>query len=497
MGRPGQRTSVRLVHFADYHAHAVPFYSQGEARTAGIARLIAHLRSVRPGAVVTNGGDMFNVGSPAWSDRYQGLEWPWLNGLVDVMAFGNHDSDYGPEVFARCRAGLDHPILCANLVDDTGHALVAADGRPYLVHDVEGVRLGLLSAAGPDVVDLVSAACTPVPGTWFVDRVVMVERLVARMRREDRVDAVVLIGHGLHEDDVALARAVPGIDLVLGTHSHRLQDLAGIPGTDTAIVAPYQYATHVADLHLDFRGGALIGIRGGLVRLGADRPEAPDVAAEVARLQADLEADPTYAHLLEVVGDAPDGVATDGQEERDSALGNLVADTLRDAAEADVALVGASAIREPIPPGPVRVGDVLTALPYENQVVAYQVDGRTLLALLDTSLAHRGTNAFAQVGGVRFGEDRGRVRDVLVHQARSAGRWRVLDPDRTYRVVVNDFLATGTAGYRELLAGLPERRTGLEVRAVLIDHVRGLGQVQGRPDGRMDRPVTTPAAVRS
>ena len=28
---------------------------------------------------------VFNVGSPAWSDRYQGLEWPWLNGLVDAM----------------------------------------------------------------------------------------------------------------------------------------------------------------------------------------------------------------------------------------------------------------------------------------------------------------------------------------------------------------------------------------------------------------------------
>ena len=46
---------------------------------------------------------MINQGSPSWSDKYRCAEWPWLNGIVDAMALGNHDFDYGVNVFN------DHP----------------------------------------------------------------------------------------------------------------------------------------------------------------------------------------------------------------------------------------------------------------------------------------------------------------------------------------------------------------------------------------------------
>lgn len=487
MARPGARRSLRLVHFADYHAHAVPFYAQGEAGTGGIARLVAHLRAARRrGAVVTNGGDMFNVGAPAWSDRYQGLEWPWLNGLVDVMAFGNHDSDYGAEVFDRCRRSLDHPVLCANLVDGDGRPALTAAGRPSHVVEVDGIRVGLVAAAGPDVVDLVMDLGAPIPGTRFVDRTAVVEAEVARLRHDERVHAVVLVGHGLHEDDEDLVRDVDGIDLVLGTHSHRLLELTTVPGTDTAIVAPYQYASHVADLRLEFRGGALVDVAGGLVRLGPDRPEAPDVAARVARLQVDLEADEAYAHLNEELGHAPVGVSTDGQEVGESELGNLVADVLCEATGADLAMVGSSALREPLPPGTVRLGDVLVSLPYENRVVTHRVTGREVTALLDVSVAHRGTNHHAQVGGVRYASTPSGVADVLVRRPGPGARWQALDPGATYTLAVNDFLAQRTPGYRDLLTG-PGRDTGHEVRALLVAHVRDRGVVRGRRDGRTTR----------
>ncbi len=490
MVRARRRQTVRLVHFADYHAHAVPFYSEGHHDTAGVARLIAYLRSVRAGAVVTNGGDMFNIGSPAWSDRYQGLEWPWFNGLVDVMAFGNHDSDYGPAVFEQCRRELDHPILCANLLDERDQPVLTTQDRPYLVHEVDGIRLGLVAAAGPDVDELIPEEARPVPGARFADRVPIVEETVARMRRDDHVNAVVLIGHGLHEDDVALAQAVPGLDVVLGTHSHRRQDLAPIPGTEAVMVSPFQYGTYIADLHLAFVGGALVDVGGGLVPMSPDRPEAPDIAAMVATLQADLVADADYAHLQEEIGHATQAIGTDGQDVGESELGNLVADVVREASGADVALVGTSAIREPIPPGTIRVGDVITAMPYENQVLVYRTTGRTLQELLDASIAHRGTNYHAQVSGVRFVDAAGRAAQVLVETPGAEGGWRTLDPDRPYDVAVNDFAAERTPRYRELLAGHRGRRVGLEVREALVASIRGSCHVTGHLDGRM---TTAPA----
>jgi 5'-nucleotidase / UDP-sugar diphosphatase len=485
VGRPSARRSIRLVHFADYHAHAVPFYADGQTATAGLARLIAYLRSVRPHALVTNGGDMFNVGSPAWSDRYQGREWPWFNGLVDVMALGNHDSDYGPAVFGRSRRQLDHPILCANLVDGAGAPVLTARGRTYLVREIDGVRVGFISAAGPDIAELVPPAARPVPGARFVDRVPIVEELVAQMRGEDRVDVVAVIGHALHEDDVALARAVPGIDLVLGTHSHRLQELTTIDGTEAVTISPFQYGTYVADLRLELRGGALVEITGGLVRMDQDRPEAPDIAAQVAVLHHDLTVDPAYAYLLEEIGHADTAVGTDGGEVGESPLGNLVSDVVREATGTDVALLTASTMREAIPPGPVRVDDVLTALPYPNQLVVFQVAGRTLQAMLDVSLRHRGTNFHAQVSGLRFtASDRG-ASDVMITDRGRLGSWLPLDLDRSYSLVTNDFTAEGAPGYRDLLAGVPRRAAGLELRETLIGWVRRTGHVEAQLDGRI------------
>src|SRR5262245_46860299 len=67
-----QRSTVTLLHFSDYHSHAVPFYSEGQADTAGIARLIAYLQPYAndPNSLIFNGGDTMNLGTPAWSDKY-------------------------------------------------------------------------------------------------------------------------------------------------------------------------------------------------------------------------------------------------------------------------------------------------------------------------------------------------------------------------------------------------------------------------------------------
>src|SRR5689334_22276838 len=116
------RATVTLLHFSDYHSHAVPFYSEGQADSAGIARLIAYLQPYAndPNSLIFNGGDMMNLSTPAWSDKYHCAEWPWFNGIVDAMAFGNHDADYGPDVFAQCRSTIKYPILSANTLDSGG-----------------------------------------------------------------------------------------------------------------------------------------------------------------------------------------------------------------------------------------------------------------------------------------------------------------------------------------------------------------------------------------
>src|SRR5688572_20459854 len=107
-------TTITLLHFSDYHSHALPFYTE-QGERGGIARAIRYLAQEKQrDALVFNGGDTINKGSPAWSDKYGCAEWPWWNGIVDAMAFGNHDADYGFEALGHCRETVTYPILSAN-----------------------------------------------------------------------------------------------------------------------------------------------------------------------------------------------------------------------------------------------------------------------------------------------------------------------------------------------------------------------------------------------
>ena len=102
------------------------------------------------------------------------------------------------------------------------------------------------------------------------------------------MQAVVFFGHQARGDDEAMARAVPGIDLVLGTHSHHKSGLVTLPGTQTRYIAPYQYLTYLADVRLSFQEGRLAGVEGALLPVDASMPEDPRVAALVAELQQSL-----------------------------------------------------------------------------------------------------------------------------------------------------------------------------------------------------------------
>jgi 5'-nucleotidase/UDP-sugar diphosphatase len=413
-------TTVTILHFSDYHSHALPFYSEDREDQGGIARAIEYLqREKRRGALVFSGGDMINKGSPAWSDKYRCVEWPWLNGLVDAMAFGNHDPDYGPAEFARCRAASKYPILSAN-----------TEGfQRYDVFMRNGVRIGVFAVAGPDFPALVKAA-----PFVYTDRIAAARAVVRTLRDDEHVDAVVLIGHEHLDDDFALAKAVPGIDVVLGTHSHLKRDWMQIPGTSTWFISPFQYLTYISRVELTFDHHRLTGARGSLVRMEPPLPSDATTARKVASLQAELERDPQYAPLFETIATLPKPLPI-------AELARETLETMRRVAHADVALSTASSFRQPLPAGRLTDELLRAAMPYENDILVYELDGAALAKLVAYSTSRGGTDAVSYIAGADS-----------------------IDETKRYRVAVTDFLAKVAPGYRELLAPFPMTKSGFKVR---------------------------------
>ena len=395
--------TVTILHISDYHSHA-----------AALPRAIGYLRhEKKSGALIFSGGDMINKGSPAWSDKYQCAEWPWLNGIVDAMALGNHDMDYGRAAFDRCRAKLRYPILSANTGGMQKTAVVSAGG----------VRVGVFAVAGSDFSTLVKAE-----GVTFGDPVDAARQAVRDLREREHVDAVVMIGHEHINDDFALARAVPGIDVIFGTHSHLARELTQIEGTRTWFISPSQYLEYISRVELTVDDHHVTRMAGRLVPVDEHLPIDKTIARTVARMQRDLERDPQYAPLFEPIARLAQPMSVED-------LGKRTLEIMRGAAHADLAISTASSFRQPLPAGTITLEDLRNAMPYDNEIVVVEMTYEELQKLFDASAAE----------------------EPLIGQRPTANGQRL-------RVATTDYLANAATRYRSFSASHQLVRTGLHVR---------------------------------
>jgi 5'-nucleotidase / UDP-sugar diphosphatase len=413
-------TRVTLLHFSDYHSHALPFYSEGREEQGGMARAVAYLRAEKAhGALVFSGGDMVNKGSPAWSDKYRCAEWPWFNGIIDAMALGNHDPDYGIAALQKCLDAIRYPVLSANTNGFKGSRLFV----------VKGIRVGVFAVAGSDFKTLVKE-----PALHFDDPIAAARDVVRDLRETQHADVVVMIGHEHLDDDFALARAVPGIDLIFGTHSHLKRELTRIDGTSTWFISPFQYLTYISRVVLTFDGHKLKEVTGRLVPVDARMTADKTIDRRVAAMQRELERDPQYAPLFEKIGTLSAPLSVD-------ALATKAVVVMRDAAHADVALSTASSFRQALPSGVVTVEALRAALPYDNEILVYSLPGDVVEKLLAYGKSREGSDSFAIVAAPA-----------------------AIDLKRTYRVATTDYLARNAPGYREFFSGLTAETPGLHVR---------------------------------
>ncbi|KPV42577.1 hypothetical protein SE17_44435, partial [Kouleothrix aurantiaca] len=163
------------------------------------------------------------------------------------------------------------------------------------------------------------------------------------------------------------------------------EELFKIPGTNSWMISPSQYATHVSKPTLEFADGALAAVGGGLARMDHALLPEPRIVTMVDAMQADLVADPKYAALFQRIGAAQVELSTDGQFAGEAVLGNFVLDITRAAAGAQMMVSTASSFREPIAPGTITEEAYRAAMPYPNKVLVYTLSGAQVQTLLDYS----------------------------------------------------------------------------------------------------------------
>ena len=478
--------SLTLVHVNDWDQMAG---TGGAGGAAKIATVVAEERAWAEAegglAVVTFGGDMISPSVLSGIDK--GAHMIDLANAIgfDVAVLGNHEFDFGPEVLQE-RLAESETIWLASNVRIAGGAFPGTEATTMLERD--GYRIGFLGLVTTET----PAISSPGPDVAFAPVVQTGATLAERLRAEG-ADIVVALTHQGLGADLELLRAVRAIDAVLGGHDHLL--IAHHDGRHAVMKAGSQ-GRHVGVLTLTIdriegRGGAPKVVWTPSFRLRSTAATEGDakLAAKVRDYQASLD-----ETLDVVIGKTGVELSTRGFQHgsAETAFGNLLADAMRQATGADIALTNGGGIRgdTDYPPGTRLTRKmVLTEIPFGNKTVVLRLTGAQVREALENGVgrAENPSGRFPQVSGLAFTFDARRPAGERVTSVTVGGA--PLEDGRSYTLATNDFLARGGDEYRVFRAGevLVDSASGELMAGQLIDHIIAAGTVAPAIEGRITR----------
>jgi len=226
-GQPTRRFVI--LHTNDTHSRIDPFPEDGGplGGLGGIARratLIDMVRQDEPNVLLLDSGDVVQ-GTPYFNLFRGEVEWEAMSSLgYDVGTIGNHEFDNGVAGMAEMLEHAEFDIVCANYRIE--HASMSSRIQPYTIRELDGVRVGIFGL-GIRLRGLVEDRNRQ--GFEYVDAVGVATDMVQELRAAD-CHVIVCLSHLGHEyrdqraSDLRLATEVPGLDIVLGGHTHTFLD---------------------------------------------------------------------------------------------------------------------------------------------------------------------------------------------------------------------------------------------------------------------------------
>ena len=386
------------------------------------------------------------------------------------MALGNHDYEYRAENTRRLQGLVRFPMRAAN-------AIVVATGQPFLgdptmVITVGGVRVGLLALTYHNTDQTGDKLNTK--EMRFTSGIEAARKYVPELRK--RADVVVVLSHQGTVVDSLLGVRVPGIDLIVGGHSHdRIQPPRRVG--DAWMVQALSDASALGELTVTVRNGRVTGVEGTVHELYADRFEPdPRFAAMLDSMRA-----PYRDTLGAVIATAATRIGR--QYKSESPIDRLAAEALRTYGKADVAFLPGLGFGVTIQPGPVTREMIVGIFPHPTPVVHETLTGAQILEVLEQSATNlRPLDDMDRVGGmvqtagvrwtIDFTQPAGRrIRGVSIGGAE-------LDPTRMYRVMTNGGMLQGTHRYTAFARGTDIERDEVPFSRVLENALRVMGAIR-------------------
>lgn len=508
--------NLRVIAFNDFHGNLRPL--QVDGRPLGGARaLAAHVRRAQVGyeqrALLVHAGDQVGASPPESGLLQDEPSIEFLNLLADtycqlparddprcnvVGTLGNHEFDEGvPELLrllrggdfekgprsAQAYAGARFPYVSANVLDRVSQAPLLP---PYVVRDVGGIRVGVIGAVLASASRLLNPASPGLSEVEFAPEVDVINRAAEQLLARGVTVIVLTIHQGLEQayyggptrSDVTasgdlspiLAGLHDEIDVVVSGHTHEFTNafVRNASGREVLVVQSLSAGRALAtvDLSVEATTGEVLRKSAEVnMTYGDEAPgnEAqPDVEALVVSAMARVS-----ATTERVVGKANVAFPREFTDAGECVLGSVVADAQRRAVKADLALTNPGGIRKGLDAGTVTWGQLFAVQPFGNQLALVSLTGSEIRAVLERQWSEQESPRFLQISGFRYEWDAGAPVGKRVVSLQTPNG-TALAAERTYRVVVNSYLANGGDGFG--LAAAPHQTLMQTDLDALVDH---------------------------
>ena len=480
-----------------------------------MATLVKQLREGYKNSIFVAAGDLIGA-SPFLSAMFHDeptVESLSMMGLA-LSAVGNHEFDEGKDELLRMQNGGCHPVdtcrgpypftgaafhylAASTIVKDTGKTLFP----PYEVRTFDGIPVAFIGLTLKATAAIVSPA--GVAGLEFRDEAETVNALVPGLKAKG-IEAIVVLIHqgGQPAGDYNKCPGISGpivdivkkldkaVDIVISGHTHHAH-VCNIDGRLVTSADKYGTLVTAIDVKLDPTSRDIIGAKADNFIVRTSIPKDPEQTAllesydKVAAPLADRHAGSVTATLSHVPN--PTG---------ESMLGDVIADAQLAATgnEKDggavIAMTNPGGIRTDITRrggGAVSYADLFASQPFHNQLVTVDLTGTQIKAALEQQWGDPNVTRILQVSkGFNYGWDASRPFGEHVDPASLKLNGAPIDPKKTYRVTINNFLSLGGDGFTTFRGGTNAQHGVYDVDA-LFSYFEDHSPVAAAPPARISR----------
>lgn len=500
-----KRVHLVVLGTTDLHGNLFPMdYYTNKADNRGLAKIAALIRQFRKenqNVLLIDSGDTIQGTPLEYYHNKKNNQPPdpmmlAMNALhYDAMTVGNHEYNFGLQVLEKARGEAQFPWLSANTYNkgtNQNHY------QPYLIKEMAGVRVAVLGLTTPGILNWENVP--NYAGLEFREPLSEAMKWVPVLRRKERADLVVIAMHmGVEQDlrtgeinpgqvanenrAIAIAKQVPGVDLIFMGHTHR--DVPSLVVNGVQLIQANYWGRHLArvDLYLENVAQRWRVFARAARTFAVDDRVAPD--QELLQIGAPYDRE-TQAWLSRPIGESTAELTATEARFRDTAILDLIQRVQLEAGKADVSMAAVFNAEARIAKGPVTVRDIAGLYVYENTLVVLEVTGQQVKDALEHSAKYfrpyePGKSAaelvdekvpaynFDIAEGVTYVLNIAKPIGQRIENLQFQGK--PLAPTQKVRLATNNYRVNGGGGYTMYKGAPVVYRSSEEIRQLIIDWV--------------------------